>query len=377
MKATYTYIDDGTKASAVDSANKGFEYLGTLVYTNNNNTRTLESTSFGGGRINKASNTYDINYFITDHLGSTRVIVNANGEIKEQKDFYPFGKEHENGNLMTSTNRWGYNGKEKQTIRDLGYWDYSARMLDSETGRWFVIDPLAEKYYSISPYAYCLENPLKYVDPDGKQPFGSRGLLPINLRQSVGAMLEHYGWNSKIRTFGYSIQHPRNASLVGRYKEKSSNITTVASNFEINIANAAGLTHGDEGTQGNAIRHTLWQSIITKEFGTEHAKRIGNAHENNPKTDLTQREFTTMEDADQTVDLLNNEIGRNIAEQNTGATNVELATAVMDEYKNNGLWTVSGNKKDGYTIQRTTITNEQYEAALREINKKNETGRNR
>jgi RHS repeat-associated protein len=304
------------------------------------------------------------------------VIVGNNGAIKEQSDYYPFGMRHDNTDLMISTNRWGYNGKEKQTVRGLNFLDYGNRMYDDFTGRWPTPDPLSEKYYSISPYVYCFNNPIRFIDPDGMQPFGSRGLLPINPLQSIGTMLEHYGWNSKIRTFGYAMQHPRNASLVGQYKEKSSNITTIASNFEINIAISANLERG-EGTQGNAIRHTLWQSIITKEFGTEHAKRIGNAHENNPKTDLTQREFTTMEDADQTVDLLNNEIGRNIAEQNTGATNVELATAVMDEYKNNGLWTVSGNKKDGYTIQRTAITNEQYEAAIREINRKNETGRNR
>jgi RHS repeat-associated protein len=88
--------------------------------------------------------------------------------IKEQKDFYPFGKEHENPDLITSTNRWGFSGKEKQTIRDLGYLDFGARMLETEIGRWFVIDPLAEKYYSVSPYAYCLNNPVKFIDPDGR-----------------------------------------------------------------------------------------------------------------------------------------------------------------------------------------------------------------
>jgi RHS repeat-associated protein len=122
---------------------------------------------FVGGRINKTNNSYDINYFITDHLGSTRVIVDNAGNIKEQKDYYPFGKEHENANLMSSTNRWNFNGKEKQTVYGLNYLDYGARMMDVEIGRWFVIDPLAEKYYSISPYAYCMNNPLKYVDPTG------------------------------------------------------------------------------------------------------------------------------------------------------------------------------------------------------------------
>jgi RHS repeat-associated protein len=100
-------------------------------------------------------------------LGSTRAIVNANGSILEQKDYYPFGKEHENPNLINSTNRWNFSGKEKQTIRDLGWLDFSARMLETEFGRWFVIDPLAEEKPWMSPYAYCLNNPLKFVDPNG------------------------------------------------------------------------------------------------------------------------------------------------------------------------------------------------------------------
>jgi RHS repeat-associated protein len=197
VKATYKYLADGTKLSATADTTfagaislhgdivyvtqrNGFDYLGSLVYKTNNNARTLESTSFGGGRINRTdNNSYDINYFITDHLGSTRAIVNANGEIKEQKDFYPFGKEHENGNLMTSTNRWGFNGKEKQTIKDLGWLDFSARMLSNDTDPtiWTTQDPLQEKFYSWSSYNYCMGNPLKFVDPNGKWPttfFGIR-----------------------------------------------------------------------------------------------------------------------------------------------------------------------------------------------------------
>ncbi len=40
-------------------------------------------------------------------------------------------------------------------------------MYDYDTGRWFVPDPLAENYYSVSPYAFCSGNPVNFVDPDG------------------------------------------------------------------------------------------------------------------------------------------------------------------------------------------------------------------
>ncbi|MDR1347879.1 MAG: DUF6443 domain-containing protein [Prevotellaceae bacterium] len=187
--AYYSYLADGTKTAArydsitgassgsvfvaaSDVYKLGFDYLGTFVYSRDNDTLTFESTNFGGGRINRTgTDAYDINYFITDHLGSTRVIVNANGEIAAQYNYYPFGKQWEDSNLMANTNRYTFSGKEKQTIKDLGWLDFSARMLRSETDPtgWLSIDPLCEKYYSISPYAYCMNNPIKYVDPDGRK----------------------------------------------------------------------------------------------------------------------------------------------------------------------------------------------------------------
>ena len=61
-----------------------------------------------------------------------------------------------------------YNGKEFDMMHGLNTYDYGARQYNPVTARWDRIDPLAEKYYDISPYAYCVNNPVKYVDPDGK-----------------------------------------------------------------------------------------------------------------------------------------------------------------------------------------------------------------
>jgi len=167
-KATYSYIADGTKAGVVDDNNEGFVYLGSLVYNNNSGNLELESTSFGGGRINKTSGSYDINYFITDHLGSTRAIVDNSGTIKEQNDYYPFGMRYQsNSGSAISTNRYTFSGKEIQTTGNVNYLDFGARQYDDFTGRWFVIDPLAEKIPWQSPYVYCSNNPINRIDPDG------------------------------------------------------------------------------------------------------------------------------------------------------------------------------------------------------------------
>jgi RHS repeat-associated protein len=93
-------------------------------------------------------------------------------------------------NLIANTNRYIFSGKEKQTIGNLNYLDYINRMYDPEIGRWFVQDPLQEKYYSWSSYNYCMNNPVKYVDPDGKKIWISfnvqiKLIIPISVPQKV------------------------------------------------------------------------------------------------------------------------------------------------------------------------------------------------
>ncbi|WP_255495500.1 RHS repeat domain-containing protein [Dysgonomonas sp. 521] len=106
---------------------------------------------------------------MNDHLGNNRVVANSSGTAIQKNHYYPFGS------VFASTTGAGkqpykYNGKELDAMHGLNLYDYSARYYESGIGRFTSVDPLAEKYYSWSPYAYCLNNPLRWIDKDGRDP---------------------------------------------------------------------------------------------------------------------------------------------------------------------------------------------------------------
>ncbi len=149
----YRWLADGTKAK-LDGRNgfPSFYYLGSLVYKRTPRSATeFESTGFGGGRIVKTSDGYEINYHLTDHLGSVRVVFapsSTGHEIVERNDYYPFGGRHWNPQLATSSkNRIRFAGKEDQTATAtfaMPYLDFGARMYDVKLPIWTAHDPLGE-----------------------------------------------------------------------------------------------------------------------------------------------------------------------------------------------------------------------------------------
>jgi len=174
LKAKYSYLADGTKLRVRDNGEvNGFDYLGSLTYRKSSAGLQLESGNFGDGVIRaNVSNSggIEVNYFLTDHLGSVRVIVDGSGVVKERNDYYPFGAKYLKGDYpQLADNRYKYNGKEEQVTGDLNYLDYGARMYDSGLGRWICIDPLTEQYTNMGGYIHVSNNPVKFVDIDGRR----------------------------------------------------------------------------------------------------------------------------------------------------------------------------------------------------------------
>jgi len=96
------------------------------------------------------------------------VVANASGASIQNTHYYPFGTAYSESTGQEKQ-PYKYNGKELDLRHGLNLYDYSARYMESTTGRFTSVDPLAEKYYSISPYVYVGNNPIKLVDINGKE----------------------------------------------------------------------------------------------------------------------------------------------------------------------------------------------------------------
>ena len=140
-----------------------YYYCSNLVYDNDN----ISAILFDGGYASvDDDNGIVMHFYVKDHLGSNRLVVDGNGNIEEVNHYYPFGA------LMgdrcgVSRNNYKYIGKELDTMYGWNMQDHEARWYDPVVGRWMVTDPLQEIYLNVSSYSNVLNNPLRLIDPDG------------------------------------------------------------------------------------------------------------------------------------------------------------------------------------------------------------------
>ena len=205
-----TYRADGVKVSKIFSTNAGgsvtnTDYLDGFQYSfytgsvGTINPSGLQFVPTSEGYYDFINNSYIYHY--TDHLGNVRLsytdtnkdgIIQPRqyfqrlcedipwdpwnppncidyyrpGEIVEVNNYYPFGLLHNYTLTTQNAYQYKYNGKE---LQETGMYDYGARFYMPDIGRWGVIDPLAEKMTRYSPYNYAFNNPVRFIDPDGRQ----------------------------------------------------------------------------------------------------------------------------------------------------------------------------------------------------------------
>ena len=164
-KVSYIYTSAGEKLATRVGSSLTY-YRGPLVYSGNN----LLYLVHPEGLTRKSTSGFVYYYAKRDHLGSTRVLCHASGNTlvaDQATGYYPFGLAHGHENL--NLNRYLFSGKELQDQslggKLLGLYDFGSRFYDPTLGRWFNVDPKLE---FVSPYGYCANNPVLYIDPNGE-----------------------------------------------------------------------------------------------------------------------------------------------------------------------------------------------------------------
>ena len=198
-------------------------------------------------------------YYNQDHLGNNREVVDIKGRIHQVTNYYPFGAPYADENAIKgeSLQPYKYNGKELDLMHGLNTYDYGARQYDPILARWDRVDPLAEKYYPYSPYNYCLDNPIKWVDKKGEEP-GDPFLSPDAAARDFG-MIYNYKSIETNREYG---------SLIYKYHDKGK---TLYSYNEPNV--------GKEGSY--SVRTNGQRPANSTIYGDIHTHGKYNGDENN------------------------------------------------------------------------------------------------
>ena len=260
------------EANDLDCIMSGGQYLGDNgIFVEEIPERMLTDvmTEYGEfiGAMHQASNDSgksDVYYYHGDHLGSASWITDASGAAVQHLQYLPFGERFVDQRTSGYSERFTFTGKERDSETGFGY--FGARYMDYELmTMWLSVDPMADKYPSISPYAYCAWNPVKLVDPDGREVddyFSKNGkyLGKDNAITNNVRIMEESDWEAHGRDG--TINHELGASLSQLFSESDISMDAVRGIYEYYWKESG---HGEkqhcnikiENRQGHKNRHYM------------------------------------------------------------------------------------------------------------------------
>jgi RHS repeat-associated protein len=255
----------------------------------------------------------------------------------------------ENRNYSSLNYRYGFNGKENDNeIKGVGnQQDYGFRIYDPRLGKFLSVDPLAPSYPYYSPYSFAGNKPIVFVDIDGLEE-GERAA-------KAGAALSKWT-NEKIEStlkkahLGPHEQKVVKANPFDAYRSRT------ADKIAYSVQQDAGFGF-NEGESGDAFRHTFWNALMTKNSNSDFADKFGKAHEEDNPNDAVQKQ----------MDILNNRVGQDIADNNPNSTNKELALKVLDKIYKGEAYMVQKNDKGENELVKSHMTKEDYETKKKAI----------
>ena len=155
------------------------EYRSNIIYRDGK----VDMVLFPGGYATINGSAVTFHYYTQDYLGNNRAVINGStGAIEQLTAYYPYGGVIADlGTNQISGQPYKFGSKELITANGLNEYDFGARQYYSAVPGFTKPDPMCEKYYWLSPYLYCANNPINAVDPTGKAVIGMDELAQQNI----------------------------------------------------------------------------------------------------------------------------------------------------------------------------------------------------
>ena len=284
----YTYGADGTKLKTVHktgSTTTTTDYCGNVVYENGVQKLLLTDE----GYVTLSDGKY--HYYLKDHQGNNRVVINQSGTVEEANHYYPFG-----GVFASSGNvqPYKYNGKEYDSKKGLNWYDYGARHYDAVLGRFTTNDRFAEKYYSMSPYQYGANSPVGNIDVNGDSI-----IIKPNANGIIDQIKVLFGYDTKFQKdvkadlFQLKQDDKKVADIIGKLEEsKNIHYITMPKKGEYNSTGFNADKVKKNISQGSEIYYNPYNRRRGRNDSDMRTPRIGLAHELQHSFDVDKKVAT-------------------------------------------------------------------------------------
>lgn len=323
-------------------------------------------------------------------------------------DYYPFGLAMSDRSYKVDSYRYGFNGKEndsdfgnKQVIQDYGF-----RLYNPSLGKFLSEDPLSPKYPWYTPYQFAGNKPIEFIDLDGLEeakPDNNSGVSDGNRSLS----------NLNYIEIAYILFNADNALILNKSDGALAISADLTGALNKHFAESVVKANNKKRltsfgiSQSKALRHTMGSAMAVQDVGLKESKKAADVHERRefglmaylgitkdyiqavdngemhivgalsstifyPENSTKEKKEEALEKAWSLQDLLNNEIGRQLALDNPNASAFELAKKALTIYHDNGLYTAyeikdEKNNVKGYGVKLTKLSDQQFQNSIKEF----------